>query len=399
MATSSSGCTLAWLISTSISASRKTLTGAALACAILVAHIGIVAGGRTWAGRDNVIYAIPARAHLGASLRAGQLPEWWDAIGLGVPFAANPNGGALYPPAWICALAPPAMGSDLLVLAHLVLLALGGAALARRLGADEAGAFVGGAALALSGFVVTTTSNRPRADHARVDAVDPGRRRRAEVPAARRAHRRADRVGRSGRRRDRRRRRRQLGARAGQRPTLGGVALAYAAAALLAAVAILPATALLGESQRAGGLPLAEAARWSLQPSRLLELVWPSAVHVAPSGGPGMECRSRRRSTRAPPCRSSPPSARGAPRAARRSPPRRWASCSSRSAGTRRSSRSSGTCRRSASCATPRSSSPARSSCGRRSLARRSPARAAGRSSSPPPSSARPPRSASGRRA
>ncbi|HEX8952811.1 MAG TPA: hypothetical protein VF945_13240, partial [Polyangia bacterium] len=115
--------------------------------------------GDTFALRDQVTWALPARAFLHEALRHGRLPEWWDAVGLGVPFAANPVNGVVYPPTWIAALVPSAFGSDLLYVVHIAWLALGTSWLARRLGADRAGGAVAGVAAALSGFTASAVAD------------------------------------------------------------------------------------------------------------------------------------------------------------------------------------------------------------------------------------------------
>ena len=53
-------------------------------------------------------------------------------------------------------------------------------------------------------------------------------------------------------------------------------------ALVLTSVSLLPAIGLLFESRRASGLPMAEAAGWSMHPWRLLELFWPRIL-----GSPG----------------------------------------------------------------------------------------------------------------
>ena len=84
--------------------------------------------GSTW---DDVRYhteVTPPRLAAATAVQQGLLPGWWDGTGLGVPLAAEPSHGALYPPTWI-ASSPRAF--DWLAIAHLVWLAIGIAVWAR----------------------------------------------------------------------------------------------------------------------------------------------------------------------------------------------------------------------------------------------------------------------------
>src|SRR5262245_63599195 len=110
-----------------------------LTAVLLLAYTGPLFQGVTFALRDHMTVFLPSRHHLAEALAAGRFPEWWDAVGLGAPFAANPLHGTCYPPAWIVAALGGDLGADVLVVMHLVWAAWGGALLARRLGAGLAG--------------------------------------------------------------------------------------------------------------------------------------------------------------------------------------------------------------------------------------------------------------------
>ena len=266
---------------------------------VAAAYLGPLVGGETFALRDQVTWALPARAFLHDALAHGRLPEWWDAVGLGVPFAANPVNGVTYPPTWIVAIVPYAWGSDLLYVAHLVLLAIGASRLARRLGADGAGGAIAGVAASLSGFAASAVMNgiplfalawMPWVLDAvdRVARPDGADRRRAALALAAlfamqllagapgavdtavvatlwtlaRAERRL--------------------------AALAWLIASLLAASLLAAVSLVPALALAGASERHAGLSFADASVWSLHPLRLGELGWPRLFGAAPpdeSGG------------------------------------------------------------------------------------------------------------------
>ncbi len=126
----------------------------ALALVVALAHTAILVGGDTFADLGWLGEIAPARHAAGDAIASGRLPAWWDHAGFGVPLLAEPRHGALYPPTWLAAAGGPAL--DLIAIAHLWLLAVGVAALARRLGADAAAALVAGACAALAG--VTTGS-------------------------------------------------------------------------------------------------------------------------------------------------------------------------------------------------------------------------------------------------
>ncbi|MBL9019366.1 MAG: hypothetical protein JNL83_34580, partial [Myxococcales bacterium] len=73
----------------------------ALVLGVIVVHARVVAGGKTW---DDVAYhaeIAPPRLAAAEQIQRGALPQWWDGSGLGVPLAAEPQHGALYPPAWL----------------------------------------------------------------------------------------------------------------------------------------------------------------------------------------------------------------------------------------------------------------------------------------------------------
>jgi hypothetical protein len=261
---------------------------------VLAAYLRPLVCGETFALRDQVTWALPARTFLHDALVRGRVPEWWDAIGLGAPFAANPVDGVTYPPTWIVALVPPAFGSDLLYVVHLAWLALGVSLLARRLGADRTGAALGGAAAALSGFAASAV-----VDGVPLLAL-------AWTPWILTA---VDRVARSDGRRARLHAALLLAglvaaqilcgiagvidsvvaaavwtvARAERRwPALGWVALGVVSALPLAMVSLLPALHLVGSSERHAGLSYDDATVWSLHPLRLGELVWPRLFGATP---------------------------------------------------------------------------------------------------------------------
>jgi hypothetical protein len=269
------------------------LVAAGLAAVVFVTYSRILVSGHTFADRDALVLVRPAREFLATTLRSWRLPEWSDWIGLGAPFAANPNHLATYPPAWIAALLPVSLGSDVVVLLHLVVAGLGMAALARRLGAGDTGAFVAGSAFMLSGYVgsvmvhlivsvawmpwVAWAADRnavglpPGSNGGWVDRVrligplagalalqlwggEPAHVITAGLVAAvvtiARATRPASALARLG------------------------VSIAFAVA--LAAVVVIPALGYLQWSSRSTGVPETVRTAWSMHPLRIVELGWPN---------------------------------------------------------------------------------------------------------------------------
>jgi hypothetical protein len=257
----------------------------------LLTYFPIVFQGETFVLHDHLNYTIPSRAYLGESLRALRIPEWWDGVALGAPFAANPNHSALYPPAWVAAFAPGALGTDLVVLLHAFWLGLGGAYLAKRLSANPAGATFAGVTLLAGGFATSIAVNAlplltfawtpwilVAADHLALAPAGSTRWRSALSLAAASGAQlltaepagvldawllasaltlvRAERRG----------------------AALARLAGTLGASLALAAVVILPAWHLLTQSPRTHGIPIEEAGAWSLHPWRLLEWLLPRVL-------------------------------------------------------------------------------------------------------------------------
>jgi hypothetical protein len=259
-----------------------------LAAWIVAIWSGVIFGGETFVQRDALRFTLPSRTALSAAFAAGRIPEWFDGVGFGVAFAANPVHGVTSPLTWLLALSKSPWAIDALLLLQLLILSLGAAALAVRLGATPPGALLSGAVLVASGFVVSAIPNGsvpyltwiPWLAFAGLlhtnGFVRPGLRRwtgaafaaavalqllsgePAFVLVAALLTLAVVLVG----------ERPLAGLRRLLLPALGGLGLA--------AVGILPALILLGSSARihapAGG-PL----KWSLHPARLLECIWPLA--------------------------------------------------------------------------------------------------------------------------
>jgi len=86
---------------------------------------------------------------------AGEWPLWNPAIGFGQPLWADANVQVLYPPTWLNLLVRPWTYYTAFVVAHLLLAALGGRALARALGLGPRAAAVAGLLWMASGPVLS----------------------------------------------------------------------------------------------------------------------------------------------------------------------------------------------------------------------------------------------------
>lgn len=97
----------------------------------------------------------PYRAFLGRWLREGVFPLWMPDVFSGVPFLAQIEAGALYPPnAVLFGLFEPFVALNLSILLAFAVAALGARHLARVFGAGELGAALAGLAFAWCGFQV-----------------------------------------------------------------------------------------------------------------------------------------------------------------------------------------------------------------------------------------------------
>ncbi len=267
--------------------------------------------GDTFYLRDHLTLTLPARTYLADSIASGRLPHWWGGIGLGVPFAANPMHGALYPLAWLGALLPMPWAWDLTIVLHVLLMGVGVAFLATRWGADSRGQFFAGAIAMLCGYTSSMVVNGVpmiamawlpwvawAADRAVVGDEDLGPTWRQLVggglllaglfaalviagdPAV--SVTGAILVG--------------CVAIARAKSRVRGIVVivgAGAAAACLAAVVIVPALYLLGDTARASGIGWDEATSWSMHPLRILEWIWPGAAGDSHGYQPqsGAHCR------------------------------------------------------------------------------------------------------------
>ena len=118
---------------------RGLLVHGGLALLVIALFFHALLLGETWIQRDALLMHQPWRGFVLESLRAGRIPEWWDAIGLGTPVAGNPLFGVTYPLTWLLSPLPPALGVDVLFALHVWIAGSGVARLAKRFGAGGRG--------------------------------------------------------------------------------------------------------------------------------------------------------------------------------------------------------------------------------------------------------------------
>nr|MBA3397593.1 hypothetical protein [Deltaproteobacteria bacterium] len=105
------------------------LVALVLVFAVVAIDARVVIGGKTWSDPRYHVEVAPSRLAAAEIVQGGNWPAWWEGTGLGVPLAAEPTHGAMYPPTWIAAT-PHAL--DLVTIAHLAWAAIGMALWARR---------------------------------------------------------------------------------------------------------------------------------------------------------------------------------------------------------------------------------------------------------------------------
>ncbi|HEX4440794.1 MAG TPA: hypothetical protein VH854_12030 [Thermoanaerobaculia bacterium] len=105
--------------------------------------------------RDQGDFFYPLKLYTADRLRAGGLPLWNPLSGTGEPWLANGQSGVLYPPTLLFALPGAALAGGLYLLLHFAVLAWGGWRFLKEEGVSDAGALLGTATLAVSGFAVS----------------------------------------------------------------------------------------------------------------------------------------------------------------------------------------------------------------------------------------------------
>src|SRR5436305_13756565 len=124
----------------------------------LWATIPLALGQRTLYFRDVFTTHLPVKAFGAAELRAGRIPAFNPAWGLGQPFRGNPNALPFYPGNVLYLILPFWSAFNLHYALHWLLAALTMAALARALGQGPAAALAAGVTYAGSGRTLATVS-------------------------------------------------------------------------------------------------------------------------------------------------------------------------------------------------------------------------------------------------
>lgn len=268
---------------------RKSGSLALLIAVLLVPFADVLFRGGTFFYGDTSTHYAPLKALHGSLLRSGFAPTWNAWLQLGEPMAANPSLGVFYPvTALLFLLVAPSTALSLSIVAHVVLLGVGGWVFVQGQGGGRVPwtAATIGIAVALSGVALSYTTNPqylftlswlPWMVHFawRVGAGGGLRRAAALGGAGALALHAGDPQGAA------------IGAMVALvvlassgggvfgRRRRGAIAFAAVVAVMVATVLAWPAVELLSESRRGAGLSLAEAADWSLHPVRLVTLFLP----------------------------------------------------------------------------------------------------------------------------
>lgn len=276
---------------------RNDVLALTLLTSIITAlFIDLLAGVNCLYIRDIVQYAYPGKKVLRDVVAGGEFPYWNRVISGGQPLAANPAHEVFYPLTWLILLPSFDYGFQLFILVHIYLAAFGMYAFLRSLGMGAPASFFGGLSFGIGGLVMSYAAllpllaaivwvppallfgrrfllHRLRRDFA-LAAVFLGLQLLVGEPTT---------VLQSG----------ILlgmyaianGVRRRSAPTVlrnvAVVGLISIAAALAAAVSVLPMIDHAGDSIRARPFPYSTVIDWSTPPARIAELLYPNVLgHV-----------------------------------------------------------------------------------------------------------------------
>mgnify|MGYP001335340429 CR=1 FL=1 len=146
---------------TDLPADGAARSGRFLAPAALAGLVALVFNeplrGAAFFFRDLYLISLPRRTFVAAALRDGRFPLWDPELHGGLP-ALGPQLAPFHPSTVLYAMLDPATALTVVLVGHVLLAALFAFALARSLGLRPAGAFVAGAAFALSGYTLSAAN-------------------------------------------------------------------------------------------------------------------------------------------------------------------------------------------------------------------------------------------------
>ncbi|MET0619304.1 MAG: hypothetical protein ABW056_03440 [Thermoanaerobaculia bacterium] len=137
---------------------RRLVSGVCAAAALLPAVFWLLpalARGQAPTLRDQADFFYPLKLYTADRLRAGEIPLWNPFSGTGEPWLANGQSGVFYPPTWLFLLPAPGLAGGLFLLLHFAIAAFGARRFLKDENVSDAGALLGAAAFAASGFAVS----------------------------------------------------------------------------------------------------------------------------------------------------------------------------------------------------------------------------------------------------
>ncbi len=136
------------------------LAGALLSVGLLLTYSRLVFEGLVVAGYDTQTYFYPYWTVAFEALRSGRIPLWNPDLFMGAPFLANPQAAVFYLPNWLLLGISPERAMSVALMLHVAWAAAGTAVLARaalRLGWPAAA--TGGAVFAFGGYFVAQSGH------------------------------------------------------------------------------------------------------------------------------------------------------------------------------------------------------------------------------------------------
>ncbi len=136
---------------------RRLVSGICAGAALLPALFWLLPAARGAAPtlRDQADFFYPLKLYTADRLRAGDVPLWNPLSGTGEPWLANGQSGVFYPPTLFFLLPASGLAGGLFLLLHFAIAAWGARRFLKEENVSDAGALLGAAAFAASGFAVS----------------------------------------------------------------------------------------------------------------------------------------------------------------------------------------------------------------------------------------------------